>query len=318
MKPKDASPRQAPYLVLSGFCMGTADVVPGVSGGTMAVIMGIYSELLAAISSINARFLRELARLQVKSSLGLLHWRFLVSLVTGVGLGVGFMVKIVRLPELLNSKPQPVYAVFFGLVAASAIVLLRKLPGLTKARVASFVGGAAAGFLVVNLVPVSTPEHPFFVFLCGMASICAMLLPGISGSFMLLILGKYEYILGAVSHLDILALLPFAFGALIGITGFARILDWLLRRFPHAMLAMLAGLLVGSLWRIWPYQQLDKMAVHGKMKVVAATPFLPSAPEWTIIGLAVIGFAAVLAIEWAATRKSGASESPLSPPPRGL
>jgi putative membrane protein len=164
--------------------------------------------------------------------------------------------------------------------------------------------GAIIGFAVVNLVPVATPEHPAFLFLCGAIAICAMLLPGISGSFILLILGKYAYILAAVGKLDLLVILPFVLGCLTGILSFSRLLKWLLDRWHDTMLAALIGLLIGSLWRIWPYQTLTEVVVRDKPRVIGATPFLPDRFEPSLAIGFVAGIVFVIGIEIYASRRS--------------
>ena len=306
----DISWKEAPYIVGSGMCMGTADVVPGVSGGTMAVALGIYARLLGAIASINMHAVSALLKLQLKRVFEILHWRFLVCLVGGIGVAVVVMLKIVKLPHLIETQPTLVYAVFFGLVLASAIILLKKVPVWSAWRGALLVLGTAIGFAIVNLVPVQTPETGFFLFLCGALSICAMLLPGISGSFVLLILGKYEYVLGALTQLlsgeigALSVIIPFCLGLLVGVAAFARFLGWLLNKWEHSVLAFLTGLLFGTLWRIWPYQHLEKIVVRGKERVITATPYWPEAWELSVAALMVVGLGVVLAIERVATRRA--------------
>ena len=233
----------APYIAFSGFCMGSADVVPGVSGGTMAVALGIYQRLIAAIASINREAITALLKLQIKRVFEIVHWRFLMVLLGGVGLGVGIMVKIVKLPKLVgaHSPQRPlVYAIFFGMVLASCFTLARHLKRWTALRGVATAVGAVVGWLIVTRVPVDTPEHPAFIFLCGCIAICAMLLPGISGSFILLILGKYAYILGALGKLQLGVILPFIAGCLVGIMSFSRLLKWLLARWHDTVLAVLS------------------------------------------------------------------------------
>lgn len=312
-EPKDISWTNAPRIVASGVCMGTADVVPGVSGGTMAVALGIYVQLLAAIASINARSIRGLLSLRWNEVFGVIHFRFLISLTLGILLAVIVMLRVVRLPYLLETQPTLVYAVFFGLVLASTLVLMRHIPSWTGLRVSVLALGALVGFLVVNLVPVNTPENPLFIFLCGVVAISAMLLPGISGSFVLLILGKYEYIIGQVEELlhlklsALLVVLPFALGCLVGIAAFSRLLSWVLRNWHDTAIAGLTGLLLGSLWRIWPYQHLVRTQVRGKSKVIEATPFWPESIDGAVIGLAVFGLAVVLVIEQLARRRAASA-----------
>jgi putative membrane protein len=308
--PKDIAWKDLPRVLGSGLAMGTADVVPGVSGGTMAVACGIYMELLAAINSINGRALQALARLRFGELLQVVHWRFMVSLGLGIGLAFVVMLRVVGLPRLLQEHPTEVYAVFFGLVLASVFVLARRVEGWTAGRVGAGVVGAALGFAIVNLVPVATPDNPAFVFLCGVIAICAMILPGISGSFVLLILGKYEYVISSVErlmHFDLGALavvVPFAAGCVVGLASFSRLLSWMLARWHQPMLAGLTGLLVGSLWRIWPFQEVVQQEVRGKLKVVSATPFWPTSFQPGVLGLVLAGLAAVVAVEILAARRS--------------
>jgi len=166
--------------------------------------------------------------------------------------------------------------------------------------------GAAVGFGVVNMIPADTPTHPMFIFFCGAVAICAMLLPGISGSFILLIMRKYAYILGALSTLKLSVILPFTAGCAVGLLGFSRLLNWLLKRWHDTVLATLVGLLFGSLWRIWPYQQIRYEEVREKLRPVQATPHLPESFELSLWALFVVGIALVLAIEWYATRQRAA------------
>lgn len=307
----DITWEQSPYIMGSGACMGTADVVPGVSGGTMAVALGIYPRLLAAIASVNMHSIKALARLRLRDAFQTLHWRFLVSLGAGIAIAIVVMLKVVNLPRLLEVYPRHVYAVFFGLVFASAIVLGRRLERWTIPRGSLVLVGAAVGFAIVNLVPVDTPTSTPFIFLCGMVAICAMLLPGISGSFVLLILGKYEYVIDSLSkllHLDLAQLaivVPFALGCLTGLASFARFLGWLLARWHDTVLVFLIGLLIGSLWRIWPYQDLQTIIVREKPRVISAEPFWPASMDVSVMLLMLLGLFAVLGIEYVAYKRSG-------------
>lgn len=294
----------APRIVLSGACIGTADLVPGVSGGTMAVALGIYREFLAAITSVNLPALKALLRVQLKTLFSVVHWRFIACL--GVGIVIAFVVmgKIVKLPEMVSTSPKPVYAVFFGLVLASVYLLVKRVGSWSPAALASLPLGALLGFVVVTLVPVQTPENPAFVFFAGMIAISAMILPGISGSFMLLVMGKYEYIMTSLLSLDLTVAVPFAAGCAVGIALFSRVLGYLLDRFHDAMVAGLTGLLLGSLIRIWPYQHTEKAMIRGKERIVSAEAFWPETLDWWIVLLALAGVAAVLAVEFLAARRT--------------
>lgn len=309
--PRDIEWRDAPRIIASGFAMGTADVVPGVSGGTLAVACGIYERLLTSIASINARSLRALLTFQLREALWIIHYRFLLSLFAGLFTAIIVMVKVVGLPRLLVTQTTLVYSVFFGLVFASVFILGKKLKW-TTGRAAWFALGALLGFLVVTRVPVNTPGGPLFMFGYGTVAISAMLLPGISGSFILLILGQYQRVIGALESLiqmDFSALwivVPFALGCLVGLSAFSRFVAWLLRHHHDPVVAWLCGLLIGSLWRIWPYQHTKAILVRGKMRIVEAAPYMPE--EWQIlpIALAAAGFASVFLVEFLARARNKA------------
>ncbi len=301
---RDITWKDAPRIIASGACMGTADLVPGVSGGTMAVALGIYREFLAAITSVNAESLKAVLQLRVRRLSTIVHWRFIACLGLGILLALIVMGKIVKLPEMVSTDPKSVYAVFFGLVLASVLVLVRRVSGWSSATLFALPIGAALGFMVVSLVPVQTPENPLFVFLCGVIAISAMILPGISGSFILLVLGKYEYIITSTLNLELGVAIPFALGCLLGITMFSRLLGWMLDRFHDPMVAGLTGLLVGSLVRIWPYQHIQTEIIREKPRVVSAQAFWPESVEPTVIGLMILGVALVLGVELLASRRA--------------
>lgn len=300
---RDIEWRTAPRIVASGACMGTADLVPGVSGGTMAVALGIYRQFLAAIDSVT-QAAKSVPALGVVPALGIVHWRFIAALGFGILLALVVMGKLVGLPDMINTNPKPVYAVFFGLVLASTVVLMRRMTAWTSKAIVSLPIGGVIGYLAVQLVPVQTPEHPLFVFLCGVIAITAMVLPGISGSFMLLVLGKYEYVINALLELRLGVVVPFALGCLVGITAFSRFLGWLLDRFTNVMMAGLTGLLLGSLIRIWPYQVLKTEVIHGKPRTIEASAFWPEVFEWWVPVLIALGFALVLGLELAASKRA--------------
>jgi len=287
-------------IALKGFCMGAADVVPGVSGGTMAFILGIYPQLLAAIKSFDLAWLRSLLRLELVAVLGRPHLAFLLPLLAGIASALWLFTHIVPLPRLLQTHPEPIYGLFFGLITGSVLVLCRELRLRGLADFGLLVLGAALGALVLNLVPLETPQAWWFVLLSGALAICAMILPGISGSYILLILNKYSDILAAVGALDLRVLLPFAIGAVLGLAGFSRLLSWLLVRFYHAMMAVIVGFLVASLWKIWPWQERLYGLVGGRERLLASTPRWPG--PWDnglllVVSLAGGGLLLVLLID---------------------
>lgn len=299
--------RDALLVYLKGITMGAADVVPGVSGGTMAYIMGIYERLLSAIRSFDGLWLSALVRLDLQTAVSRPDLRFLAPLILGIGTAVLFFTRVVPLPKLLHTHRETIYGLFFGLITASILVLFREIGRLRPSDLPHLALGTAFGFAVVNLIPVETPETWWFLFLSGALAICAMILPGISGSFTLLILKKYDTVLGAVSELRLAVLLPFAAGCAAGLAVFTRFLQWLLRAFRRRTVVGINGILIGTLWVIWPFQRVEMTVVAGsEEKVLKTAPLLPDGftPEvFAALAMGFAGFLAVLAIESLASKK---------------
>ena len=303
------SPRALLATVLKGMCMGTADVVPGVSGGTMALILGIYERLLTAIRSFDLVFLRLLARVRLRAAAEHVDLVFLLALATGIVAALMFFTRVVSMPDLIRDHPQLVYGLFFGLIVASVVVLLHEHhPFERPVRLVFIALGTALGLAVVNLVPVQTPTATWFIVLCGALAISAMILPGVSGSFILLVLQKYAYIFDALGRLDLGVILPFAAGCALGLAAFSRVLVWLLARFHERTLLLIVGVLVGSLWSIWPFQERVIAVVRGKERVMGTTPVLPQqwdVEAWGAVALALVGAAAVIALHRVALARNG-------------
>ena len=238
-------PRQYLRLYASGIAMGTADLVPGVSGGTMALILGIYRALLEAIQSVNGRNLRALFGGRFADLLREFPWRFLLALGLGILSAVFALANV--LGELLETRPTFLYAVFAGMIIASIIAIGARVRwGLLPALACAI--SAVAAFAIVGAPALQNADHSLpNIFFSGMLAICAMILPGISGSFILLILGQYEHVLGLVRGLDILPLAVFGLGCALGLALFSRLLSWLLRRYEQTTMAVLAGFMLGSL-----------------------------------------------------------------------
>jgi putative membrane protein len=256
--------KEIPSLFVKGFMMGSADVVPGVSGGTMALILGIFQRLIDAIKSVDTNTLKSLLSLKISDVFKQIHWFFLVVLLSGILSAIMFVTRVIKLPELMFTNPEPVYGLFFGLIVGSVWYVLKGLGKLTVGNVLWIIVGTAIGFRVVTLVPTDTPEAMWFVFLSGSLAITAMILPGISGSFLLLILRKYDYILmqfsklGGPETMDALwVLVPFGLGLVIGIMMFSRVLSWLLHHYYAITLCVLVGFMIGSLYVIWPFQDRE-------------------------------------------------------------
>ena len=274
--------------------MGAADVIPGVSGGTIAFITGIYDQLVGSIASINAEAFRLLLQGRFKAFWRHINGGFLLSLIAGIGLSVITLAGLMQM--LLTTYPIQTWAFFFGLIVASSIFILRGISGWHLREYLMVILGVLLGATVCTLSPTQTPDGLWFIFLSGAIAICAMILPGISGSFILLILGKYQYIMGCISDLvsgtdvtrNLLILGVFAAGALVGIIGFSKLLHWLLARWNKEVLIVMAGFIIGSLVKIWPWGNPEAM-----LQAERAGGLLWG---WALL-FAIIGFSLVTIIE---------------------
>jgi len=308
-----ASPGPGTYsdhaiLLLKGVCMGTADIVPGVSGGTIAFITGIYHALLTAISSFNWRTFLQVLRLHGKDALSELHLRFLVTLAAGITLAVVSTAHLMH--YLLTEHPVQTWSLFFGLIAASIIVVSHSI----KNRISSFptlLLGTLLAYGITGLIPLNTPEEPWFIFFCGVVAICAMILPGLSGSFILLVLGKYAFITAALRNPFMLEntqiLMIFLAGCVAGILGFSRILRYGLMRWHDFTIAFLTGLMIGAMSKVWPWKvALESQIIRGKEYVIREENVWPMMDGDLMIALLLMsaGFALVLLLEKFSGRSS--------------
>ena len=247
--------------------MGAADVIPGVSGGTIAFITGIYDQLIGSINSINGTALKLFFSGKFKEFWKHINGSFLVSLFCGILVSVLSLAGLMQ--YLLEHHPIQTWAFFFGLIVASSIFILRGIQGWNMKSAMFPVLGVVLGIVVCTLSPTQTPDALWFIFLSGALAICAMILPGISGSFILLILGKYKYIMGAITGLttgaavgeSLVILCVFAVGAVCGILAFSRLLHWLLARFNKETLMVLAGFIIGSLVKVWPWSNMEAIVI---------------------------------------------------------
>ncbi|WP_347838267.1 DUF368 domain-containing protein [uncultured Draconibacterium sp.] len=293
-------------LALKGMGMGAADVVPGVSGGTIAFITGIYEELINSIKSVNLHAIKLLLSFKLAAFWQAINGSFLISVFIGVGISVFSLAK--GLEYLLHHYPILVWSFFFGLIVASAIYVARSI----KRWKADTVIGGLAGIIIAYLITVITPAEAntsyWFIFLSGSIAICAMILPGISGSFILVLLGMYKFILSAVGDMNLAVILTFMAGAAIGIIAFSNVLSWLLRKFHNTTIAVLAGFMVGSLNKVWPWKEVTQTIIdrHGELKPIAERNILPGTYEqltgneaWLLgaIILALAGFALIFVVE---------------------
>ena len=243
--------------------MGAADVIPGVSGGTIAFITGIYDDLIGSLNSINKTALQLFFSGRFKDFWKHINGNFLLSLFCGILISVLSLAGLMH--YLLENHPIQTWAFFFGLIVASSIFILRGIDGWNLKTILFLVFGVILGIVVCTLSPTTTPDALWFIFLSGAIAICAMILPGISGSFILLILGKYQYIMSTISGLtsgdaigeNLLVLCVFAVGAVCGILAFSRFLHWLLGKYNKETLLVLAGFIIGSLVKVWPWSNME-------------------------------------------------------------
>lgn len=287
--------------------MGMADIVPGVSGGTMALILGIYERLLAAIRSFDKAWLAGVFRLDLAVIVKRPHFGFIIPLIAGIFSALLFFTRVVPLPVLIRESPELVYGLFFGLILGSIIVLMKELKGFGPVDAITLVLGTMAGLVIVNMVPVQTPDASWFIFLAGAIAICAMILPGISGSFLLLLMHKYSTLITAVGELNFSILVPFALGCVAGLVSFSRFLGWLLKHFYQRTLLVIKGILLASLWVLWPFQQRSYEVIAGKEKLISSLPQCPAQLDQTLmgsVGLMVVGLIAVLTIHALSQRKA--------------
>lgn len=283
-------------LYAKGMAVGVSDLVPGFSGGTMALVVGIYEELIATIGSFSdRRFLGALFSGRLREAFRRCHGPFLVTLVAGIATAIVLLAPLAG--YLLQNYPVHVSAFFFGLVLASAAVAGGLIGRWTPLVALLLLLGAGGAFVLVGLTPTSTPTGAPFLMLAGAVAVCALVLPGISGSFILILLGKYDVALAAVTARDLGILAPLALGGVLGVILFARLLSYLLRRFHDPMMALLTGFVIGSLRKVWPYLQADGFS--------PAWPWTASGPDgWWLGALVVAGLLAVLLLERAGRLKA--------------
>ncbi len=239
-------------LYLTGVSMGTADLIPGVSGGTIAFVSGIYEELLYSINLITSQVLKLVLKGQIREGWKLIPFRFLIPLALGMASAIFGLAH--TLSWLLEVYPLYVWGFFFALVIASTYIVAKRVRVWNVRYIASFILSTIGAFWLVGLSPVETPFTPWMIFLSGFIAICAMILPGISGSFILLLLGKYRQILAAVTERDFFTLVIFTLGCILGISLFSRFLGWLFQKHHDISVVVLAGFMLGSVRKIWPWQ----------------------------------------------------------------
>jgi len=308
-------------ITLKGLAMGAADIVPGVSGGTIAFISGIYQELIDSINKVNLSVLKTLKREGVKAAWHQINGSFLLALLTGIGISVLTFSKVIT--HLLETQPILVWSFFFGLIIASITLIWKEIANLKLVDVLFLLIGIAVSYFITIARPVSSPESYWYIFLSGFIAIIAMILPGISGAFILLLMGSYETVIGTVNQFRdgitsanpeiltqaFLKLSLFAIGAIIGLKSFSKILHWMFANHKNTTLTLLIGFMIGSLNKVWPWKQVIETRINSHGKVV---PFLEKSifPQnfdgqsqiVMAIILAVLGFLVIFTMEKIASK----------------
>ena len=300
-------------IYLKGMAMGAADMVPGVSGGTIALIVGVYERLLKAVGSCTPDKLLWLARGRIRETWQAIDGTFLVSLVAGILTSITAFANL--LGYLLKEHPEMTWSFFFGLIVVSVYIVGREVQRWNIWMVLLMLVGGGFAWMITVAAPVQWSTAPLFIFLAGAIAICAMILPGISGSFILVLLGLYATILGAVRSFDLVMLAIFAAGCAVGMLSFARIVSWLLEHARSATMAAATGLLIGSLNKVWPWKQTISWRENSKgvleplqqNNVLPATyETLTGEPSWWVVGIVLMATAIllVIALEWIGHRVS--------------
>lgn len=293
-------------ILMKGIAMGAADVVPGVSGGTIAFISGIYEELLSSISSINIANLKLLKNEGIKAAWKAVNGNFLLALLSGIFISIVSLAKLIS--WLLENKPILVWSFFFGLVLASILFVSKQITKWNASAIILFIIGAVAAYYITILHPaISESSSLLFYFFAGALAICAMILPGISGSFILVLLGAYKPILNALDALqykDIKLLAVVAIGAVVGILSFSKLLNWLFDHHKNSTLAVLTGFILGSLNKIWPWKEtltwrLDSHGVKIPFNEQSVSPFSYQGDPQLMMAiiLLIVGFLLIILLE---------------------
>lgn len=291
-------------ITLKGIAMGAADVVPGVSGGTIAFIVGIYEELIDSIKSINGKNLKLLFTGKIAAFWKAINANFLLALVVGIAISIFSLAKLIT--HLLENQPILVWSFFFGLVLASTWFVSKDIKKWSWKTIGCFIIGAIIALYITIATPAETPNALWFIFLSGAIAICAMILPGISGSFILVLLGKYYYIMDAVKSFNIPVMLVFILGAAIGITSFSHVLSYALHKFHDTTIAVLAGFMLGSLNKVWPWKETIETYTdsHGIVKPLTESNILPNELIWQGFALMVVGYLLVYILEKISAKKN--------------
>ncbi|MCH3883165.1 MULTISPECIES: DUF368 domain-containing protein [Tenacibaculum] len=298
------------FIGCKGLAMGAADVVPGVSGGTIAFISGIYEELLESISNINLDLFKTFKKEGFSSAWKQLNGNFLLALFSGIFISVVSLAKAIK--WLLENEPILLWSFFFGLVLASIIYIAKQVTKWNAVSYILLILGAVLAYYITTLNPlISESSSPLFMFLAGAVAICAMILPGISGSFILVLLGAYKPILEAINNRDLKTIALVGAGAFVGLLTFSRVLKWLFTHYKNYTLVALTGFIIGSLNKIWPWKKVltYRLNSHGENVPFNEQSVLPTSFEGDpkiVFGilLMIVGFSLILLLEKLAVKKN--------------
>ncbi len=296
--------RFSDYLTISfkGLAMGAADAVPGVSGGTIAFISGIYEELISTISNVNASLFKTLFNQGLKAFWKQLNGNFILALLLGI---VVSYVSFMRLAKyLIEFHPILIWSFFFGLIVASLLFVGKQITKWNAKTVIALIIGTVAAYYISTLPSSAENENPLFLFFAGAIAICAMILPGISGSFILVVLGAYKTLSDAINDIDLKKLALFIFGAIVGLLSFSRVLKWLFKHYHNITLALLTGFILGSLNKVWPWKEVLSWRTNSKGENVpfleeSISPFSFQGDNQLIMGilLMAVGFLTIILLE---------------------
>ncbi|UJH67921.1 DUF368 domain-containing protein [Allomuricauda sp. SCSIO 65647] len=293
-------------IALKGMAMGIAELVPGVSAGTIAFVAGIYEEFISSINNIDLKSFRIWKEEGFASFWKRLNGNFMITLLVGMALAVLSFTKLIR--WLLENEPILIWSFFFGLVAASVVFVAKAIDRWKLIHALLFLLGASLAYYITGLPPSESSGSLMFLFLSGALAICATILPGISGSFVLVLLGAYKTLIDALDEKDFKILITMALGILFGILGFSKILKWMFQHYRNITLAVLTGFILGSLNKIWPWKRVLQTKTIGKKSIVIdenVSPFSFDGDPQLISALilAVIGFSLIFILERAASKK---------------
>lgn len=308
------TPKEAMHLYFKGMAMGVADLIPGVSGGTIAFIVGIYEDLLAAVSSVNKETLDRFRSDGFFAALETIHIKFGMVLFAGIMTSMLLLARVMH--YLITEQPIVTWSFFFGLICASIPLIWKQIPkGQLHVRLIFLIIGTVFAYVIVGMIPVTTPDAPWFITLCGIIGITAMILPGISGSFLLLMMGKYEMITAALKNptnsANIQTLILFAIGTGTGLLAFSRVLKYFLERFRIQTMTFLTGVLIGSLRKVWPWKEvLETKVIRGKTRILREANVFPQSFNLEVIlalVLFIVGIFVIVLLEMKSRRPSSAT-----------